>query len=167
MALSSSDRGQTLNLCSLDNLVLETDLKFIITERIKTTRKRIKPISVTCVNTDLEELNVRNYVLSYINRTQDLRSDSDRLLFISWKTHKNVSRPTLARWLKSVLLLAGIDPHFGAHSFRGSGLSSAYFKGASIDQIISAGNWSSVSTFKRHYCAPPSDSSIGRIILNS
>ena len=166
MALSSSDRGQTLNLVSLDNLVVDSDLKFVIKERIKTTRRVLRPTIVNCVTTDIEELNVKDYVLFYIEATKDFRPQSERKLFTSWKSYKNVTRPTLARWLKTVLQLAGIDPHYGSHSYRGAGLSNAYFKGASIDQIIKAGNWSSVSTFKSFYCAPSSESSIGRIILN-
>ena len=166
MALSSSDRGQTLNLVSLDNLVVDSEVKFVIKNRTKTTRKVIRPIIVDCVATDIVELNVKEYVLFYIESTKSLRSDSDRKLFISWKTHHNVTRPTLARWLKTVLQLAGIDSHYGSHSYRGAGLSNAYFKGASIDKIVASGNWSNVSTFKNHYCAPSSDSSIGRIILN-
>ena len=45
----------------------------------------------------------------YIQRTEKLRSD-DGQLFISFnKPHNKVSRETLRRWIKNVMVLAGID----------------------------------------------------------
>jgi intergrase/recombinase len=58
-------------------------------------------------------------LLSYINRTKDVRKTS-RLL-ISFVTYDEVTTSTLARWLKSVLELSGINSSiFKAHSFRGA-----------------------------------------------
>ena len=167
LALTSSDRGQTIHLTKISNMTMDgDDLKFVIKDRIKTTRRVLKPKIVNVISCELEELNVLNYVKKYIEMTEEHRQ-SDQL-FISWKSWKPVTKATLARWLKMVLNLSGINTtEYSAHSFRGASLSNAFFKGAPIEKIISAGNWKNIDTFKNHYCAPAYDSSIGKIILNS
>ena len=167
LALTSSDRGQTIHLTKISNMTMDGDeIKFVIKDRIKTTRRVLKPKIVNVISCELEELNVLNYVKKYIEMTEEHRQ-SDQL-FISWKSWKPVTKATLARWLKMVLNLSGINStEYSAHSFRGASLSNAFFKGAPIEKIISAGNWKNIDTFKNHYCAPAYDSSIGKIILNS
>ena len=152
---------------SLRRFIVEEDLrKFVIKDKVKSTRKVLRPTIITCVNSDYEEYNVANYVRFYVETTKEIRIINNDKLFISWKTFKNVTRPTLAKWLKQVLNMSKIDTStFSAHSFRGAGLSKAYYRGASLDQIISAGNWSNSSVFKNHYCAPSYDSHVGQMIL--
>ena len=172
IALTSSDRGQTIHLAKTTNMILEEDnsIKFVIKDRTKTTRRTLRPKIINCCNSEMEELNVANCVRFYLDATKEFRLsnlNNGENLFYSWKTKKPVSKPTIARWLKLVLKLAGIDTNqFTAHSYRGAGLSSAFFRGASIGQIISAGNWKNVNIFKDHYCAPSYESSLGNMILN-
>ena len=168
LALTSSDRGQTLHLASLDNMVIEENsLKFVVKDRVKTTRKVLRPTVIDCVSSNIEELDVSSYVKYYLDSTKDIRIVNNRKLFISWKTKKNVTKSTLARWLTIVLKAAGIDTStFTAHSYRGAGLSSAFQRGASINQIMNAGNWKNADIFHNYYCAPSEDTAIGNIILN-
>ena len=168
IALSSSDRGQTIHLASVGNMNIESDkIEFIIKKKIKTTRRILKPTIITCVVTNNEKLNVSNYVLKYIERTKNFR-EQDGKLFLSWATKKPVSRQTLSRWLVHVLYLSGIDTSsFQAHSYRGAGLSHAFQKGATINQVVQAGSWSNEATFRTFYNAPSSDSAIGKIILEN
>ena len=92
--------------------------------------------------------------------------DSYNQLFLSYKSFKPVAKQSLARWLKETLKLAGINSEqFTAHSYRGGGLSSAFSKGATLHQIVEAGNWASAETFKRFYNAPIKSSDIGNLIL--
>ena len=168
IALTSSDRGQTIHKANIDNMLVGEDssIKFIIKDKLKTTRKVLKPTTITCISAQEDEFNVASYVKKYLEMTKDFRKEN-KFLFLSWKTKKNVSRPTLARWLKLVLKLAGIDTsHYSAHSYRGAGLSNAFYKGASINRIVEAGNWTNVEMFWSHYHAPPSDSHLGHVILN-
>ena len=167
IALSSSDRGQTLHLASVNSMsITSQSVDFIVKERTKTTRRILKPITISCVSNDDESPNFANYVQFYINATKAHRGKEGKL-FISWKTLKPVVRSSLARWLKQVLASAGIDTSiFKAHSYRGAGLSHALNKGATIDQIVKAGNWANASTFNKFYNAPSYDSAIGNIILN-
>ena len=105
-------------------------------------------------------LNVCDYTLAYMNRTLAFRAaavaaDSEKptQLFLSWITKCPVTKQTIARWLKFVLKLSGIS-QYRVHSYRGAGLSKAFAKGASIEDILKAGNWTTVKTFKRFYSKP-------------
>ena len=170
IALTSSDRGQTIHLMKKGNMEIhENCLKFVIFDRIKTTRKKIKPSIVQCVVSEDAELCVKSHVLEYLNRTEQFRSEnsSDDFLFLSWATKRKVTKQTIARWLKEALKISGINTNlYKSHSFRGASLSAAFDKGASISEIIKAGNWSNIGTFKTFYQAPPDDTRIGQLILN-
>ena len=167
LAISSSDRGQTLHLANIDDMVLESDcIKFVIKDRLKTTRKILKPKIITCPCSEKEHLNVFVYVNYYLELTKDWRHSTNRKLLLSWRTKSCVTRPTVARWLKTVLKLSGIDTgKYQSHSYRGAGLSNAFFKGVPISQIVAHGSWKNVRTFSNHYCAPSEESDVGKIIL--
>lgn len=176
IALTSSDRGQTIHAMNIENTALEEDgVSFVIFSKLKHTRKILKPKIIKCISSDIESLNVCSYVLTYMNRTLAIRSkhvaegrEKPTQLFLSWTTKKPVTKQTLSRWLKLSLSLAGIDTQqFSGHSYRGAGLSNAANQGASIPQIINAGCWSNTDTFKRFYFAPENTSNIGKIILNN
>ena len=171
IALTSSDRGQTLHLLNLKDMTFEDDhIIFVIFSRIKTTRRVLKPTIVKCISSESEELNVSSYVRGYIERTKEWRSPNipkSNQLFLSFQTHKPVSKQSLARWLTHVLSLANIDTSkFSSHSYRGAGLSAAYKRGASAEAILKSGNWTNVGTFKSFYNAPSTDSNVGRLILD-
>ena len=152
--------------------VLEDSIEFIILQKTKTSnRKKARGEVIKCVSSDIAELNVKDYVMAYLERTKEFRSSSvpnSSQLFLSWKHKTPVTKQTLARWLTIMLDLAGINTEvYKAHSYRGAGLSAAYEKGASLQSIMSQGNWTSTSTFKNFYCAPTEESDIGRLIINS
>ena len=166
IALTSSDRGQTLHLASTKDMIVSDDkIEFIVRDKIKTTKKVLKPTVITCVSSHIEQLNVAAHVKAYLERTATFREPNSPL-FLSWATHKPVTRQSLARWLTLVLKMAHIDTSiFKAHSYRGAGLSKALSKGASIKQIIESGNWSNATNFHRFYNAPSYDTPIGNLIL--
>ena len=80
---------------------------------------------------------------------------------------KLVTKPSIARWLTKVIRLSGIDTNnFKELAYRGAWLSKAFQRGASLEQIVVAGNWSNTGTSKSYYNSPSTDSDIGRITLN-
>ena len=166
IALTSSDRGQTLHKATIHNMKISpTKIEFVIREKVKNTRKVLKPTIITCVSSAIPELDVASHVSFYLEKTQEYRDEKGQV-FLSWLTKKPVVKQSLARWLKEVLGLAGIDTSvYKSHSYRGAGLSHAFQKGASIDQIVAAGNWANSSTFNMYYNAPSHSSDIGNIIL--
>ena len=176
LALSSSDRGQTLHLLNIEHTaLLDDEIHFVIFNRLKhTSRTTPRPKVVKCPITTNASLNVSDYVVAYMNRTLALRAlqvnrglEKPTQLFLSWATKKPVTKTTIARWLKNILSLAGINSEiYSGHSFRGAGLSDAYSKGVSVEKIVQHGSWTNVRTFKTFYSAPSEDSSVGRIILD-
>ena len=168
VALSSSDRGQTIHKMDINKMHLgENSLTFVISNRLKNTRRVLKPKIIKCPATPDPALSVIAHVKHYMEVTSSFRRPEDSQLFLSWATKKPVSCPTLARWLKSVLQAAGIDTGvFSAHSYRGASLSSAYAKGVSLTEIVRAGDWSSADTFLTHYFGHSVDTPVGQIILS-
>ena len=95
------------------------------------------------------------YLKHYEKVTKKLRQKAENtpnLLFISYvKPHKPV---TSARWVKTVLSLAGIDGVFTAHSTRGASTSAAARAGVALSDIMEASDLSRESTFKNFITDP-------------
>ena len=71
---------------------------------------------------------------------------------MSYCTYSRVTSSTVARWLKEVLKLSGIDCSlFKAHSYRGAAASAAFLSGCSLKEILKTADWSSVKYFKKFY----------------
>ena len=102
-----------------------------------------------------------SYCQEYIRRTQTYRPDSSSkdLLFLSYiKPHNPVKICTIARWVKEVLSLSGIDiSQFSAHSTRSASTSSAFKSGVPISDIMKVADWTQASTFKKFYQKPIKD----------
>ena len=125
-----------------------------------------------CVNfpsiDDNAPLCPKRCLFEYISRPEKLRNSTK--LFVSLiKPHGHVSTDTLARWVKQVFHLAGIDTSiFKAHSTRGAATSALFFKGAPIKHILSLANWSNERTFRRFYLRPTNqvDLEVGKMVLD-
>ena len=89
----------------------------------------------------------------YLDRSRNWRYQEGSLLlkqlFLSHiKPHKVVSKPTIARWIKEFLGMAGIDIGvYKAHSTRAAATSKADSLGLRIEDIVGQGNWSNKTTF--------------------
>lgn len=72
----------------------------------------------------------------YLERTKNLRKCES--LFISFmKPHNTVSRDTVSRWVKQMMILAGIDVNtFTPHSTRGAASVAAKQAGVPIQDIM-------------------------------
>ncbi len=90
---------------------------------------------------------------AYCHVTDRLRKSSGRDgLFLSCiRPHDPVSKTTIAGWLKKVLLEAGIDEGFSAHSTRAAASSKAVIEGVPVDTILRQASWANESTFSRFY----------------
>ena len=88
-------------------------------------------------------------------------------LFLSHKTGLPVAKATISRWIKEVMDMAGVDTSvFSPGSTCGASVSAAARKGASIDQILGAGDWTNTGTFERYYRRHVNDTPVGRLILD-
>ncbi|CAC5405659.1 unnamed protein product [Mytilus coruscus] len=71
---------------------------------------------------------------------------------VGWGAECVVACATIARWIKTVLKLAGIDADmFKAHSTRAASTSAAFLAGMPIKDILKAAGWSNESVFGRFY----------------
>ena len=95
-------------------------------------------------------------------------------LFVSFsrcRQRKAVARPTLSRWLVDAIKLAytssGFEVPAGlrAHSTRGVASSWAISRGASLQEICSAANWASPSTFATFYSLDVAPLSVAHTVL--
>ena len=115
-----------------------------------------------------------HYVHKYIDRVLvfRLRSYNRGLgkpneLFLSHKTGRPVTKATISRWIKEVMSLAGVDTSvFSPGSTRGASVSTLARRGASIEQILGAGDWSNTGTFERYYHRQVNNTPAGRLILD-
>ena len=160
IALSSSDRAQTLQNMRIDRCVCTArGMEFPIFSRLKTSRHLKRPRVVVCPRWSKPSLDVEKCVTAYLSRTFTLRwkvvrsgKPKPTQLFISHKTGLPVARNTISRWLTEVMALSGIDTsYFKGHSTRGASTSKAKSRGANPTQIIQQGDWTNVTTFENHY----------------
>ncbi|XP_045206275.2 uncharacterized protein LOC123558463 [Mercenaria mercenaria] len=96
----------------------------------------------------------------YLKKTECFRiqgSENELKLFLSViKPHEPVLSQTISKWLVNVIKFAykksnkQLDKVKG-HSTHSIGPSWALFKGASLDQVLDAADWSSETTFIKHY----------------
>ena len=90
--------------------------------------------------------------LKFYMKVRESVAEGDQLLVTHRKPHRPASRDTIARWLKQVLLLAGVKPGvFGAHSYRGASTSAARRACITVQKILKRGQWSTEETWRRHY----------------
>ena len=91
------------------------------------------------------------YVKAYLKRTKLIRK-SDKLFVTHNAPHKDASTSTITRWIAKVISQSG--QHGSGGSVRSGSSSYALARGASIETVLEAGDWSRVSTFKKFYFKP-------------
>ena len=79
------------------------------------------------------------------------------------KPHHPISKNTLARWVKEVMVFAGIDiSTFKPHSTRGASTSKAFHLGSPLSDILKQGQWSNVKAFFKFYCGEIDEDDCGK-----
>ncbi|XP_044128788.1 uncharacterized protein LOC122922292 [Bufo gargarizans] len=126
---------------------------FNITRRTKT---NIRSVSYPCFPSSPALCPVA-CLREYESRTRTHRSADVPQLFLSIRhPFGPVSSPTLARWMKWVMSLSGIDTAvFTAHSARGAAATALAVSGARLEDILRLADWSTTTTFKEFYFRPP------------
>ena len=146
LLLIFAQRVQTVHLISLNDIRFHDDGCTIhITEKLNRSRPGFHPQTLQlpyyaedktlCVVTCLRE---------YIDRTAEFRSvgeGSDKLLLCYQQPYGPATKDTIARWLKIVLIHAGIT-NFAPHSFRGASSSAMLKSGVAVQDILKVAGWS-------------------------
>ena len=153
--LISAQRVQAVHLISLNDTRFHDDTCTIhITEKLNQSRPGFhpQPLQLPYYAED-KTLCVVTCLREYIDRTAEFRSEgevSDKLLLCYQQPHGPTTKDTIARWLKIVLIHAGITS-FAPHSFRGASSSAMLKSGVAVQDILKVAGWSKVPTFKRFY----------------
>ena len=156
LALVTHQRVQTLHLIKDEDIVFSgSQVQIVINALLKQSRPRyhVQPLLLQEFLDD-KKLCVVRYLRQYILRTKYLKGTSSKL-FVSYKQpHKEVSKETVARWVRIGLALCGVNTSiFMAHSTRSASVSKSA-KFAIIESILKAAGWSSDCTFRRFYNKP-------------
>lgn len=151
VALSTAHRAQTLIALDLSLMKCDNNIvTFNTRELFKTSRPKHMSPDVKIYSFHRKEICPVYTLKHYIIKTKHFRKSNK--LFVSYKTFKNVTTSTIARWLRDVLTLAGIDvSKFKAHSYRSASTSAASRAGLSLAGILKTANWSSAGTFQKFY----------------
>lgn len=125
---------------------------FILNKHVKQSRPNypVPPVIIPKYPVDME---VCPYACleEYIDRTSNLR-DNDWQFISFIKLHRAVGSQTLARWIKTVLQLSGIDIDlFKPHSTRHAASTAAFQASVPLDEILRKAGWSNANTFKKFY----------------
>ena len=176
VALTSSDRAQTLEALRVDKVHISAEgVVFIVDSILKHSRPGSPVTKVVCVEWDAPELNVAEYVLYYIQRTLKYRRKAwnkdhtnIKQLFLSHRSGKPVKRASISRWIREVMFRSGVDTStYAPHSVRGASISEATRRGASPAKIMAQGNWTNLGTYQRFYNRERDDTPIGQLILQA
>ncbi|XP_044127924.1 uncharacterized protein LOC122921764 [Bufo gargarizans] len=126
---------------------------FNITRRTKTNIRSVSYPSFPSSPALCPVVCLREYEL----RTRSHRSADIPQLFLSIRhPFGPVTSPTLARWMKWVMSLSGIDTTiFTAHSARGAAATALAVSGARLEDILRLADWSRATTFAEFYFRPP------------
>ena len=136
--------------------ITSSKVKFFIYDKVKQTRpgKHLQDIVIKAYAPD-RRLCLINYLTTYLEVTATIRGDEKQLLLTYSKPHKRASKDTISRWLKETLMAAGVDTSiYSPYSVRSASTSAAKARGVPIDQILTAGGWSNLSTFAKYYNKP-------------
>ena len=90
-----------------------------------------------------------------VARTQELRGSESKLLIRYVRPHHAVSKDTIARWVRTVMMGAGLDVAiFKPHSTRTAATSKAKRACVPLTDIMKHAGWSNHRTFDRFYNKP-------------
>ena len=156
LALVTACRTSELHKIDINHIQIHDNKVVITIAKLTKTRKAgSAPQTIEIEQYHDEILDVRRCLIEYIDRTQPLRESETQLLISYIKPHKAVKSCTIAKWLRMLMYLSGVDTSiFKAHSTRGACTSKVNKAGLSVGQIMKMAQWKSEITFRRFYDKP-------------
>ena len=154
----------------LDSMQKNADhYKFIIRDLVKQSAPgRKQPELILPAVKEDNRVCVYSVLTEYIKRTLPHREGVTRLFLSFVKPFQAVSRDTISRWIKTVMIQSGIDVKvFKPHSTRAASTSKANSCQVPLDIILQAASWKGDCTFRKFYNKPIEDnvSKFGQAIL--
>lgn len=144
-----------MSLIKVENIEFYSSKILIkIPDKIKTSGIN-KPQPILCLPFYEQNCKVcaASALVSYIERTKNLRGDTKNLFISFIKPYKSVSSQTLSHWIVDTLSEAGLNTNvYTAHSTRHASTSSAKRMGISINLIKQTAGWTKNSVaFAKFY----------------
>ena len=156
LTILSGQRVSTVHKFRLSQLYISKDIAiFIIPSLLKHTKPGRVNLPVTFHQYPYDGLLCPVKLLSkYISYSESLSlGDADELIITFGKPYDSASKDTIARWIKDLMRISGVDIDiFKPHSCRSASTSKAHITGVSIDNMLKCGQWSTDSTFCKFYC---------------
>ena len=92
------------------------------------------------------------YISEYISRTKNLRKKTVQLFLTTQKPHGAASKETISKWIRTVMLMAGLDITISTpHSIKGASTSTALKARVPQETILATAGWARNSTFRQYY----------------
>lgn len=157
LALATAQRVQTLSLIKISNIVVtKTGVRIRISDPIKTSRVGApQPCFTLPFFVNRKTACVASVLTSYIERTKEIRGETDHLLITFKKPFHRATSQSISRWIRQCLLAAGVNEQFTAHCTRHAATSSAEVRGIDLAIIKSTTGWSERSkVFAKFYKRP-------------
>ena len=155
VALASAKRPNSLHLLSVRDGYHEvgaSSVQFqpVDLEKTEGSHHSAQPLTLQGYTED-PRLCPMHYMKSYLKFTKDLRY-SDRL-FVTLRTpHGAAATSTISRWLEDVIAMSGHSGSGG--STRAVAPSQAISRGASLQSVLAARDWTKAATFHCCYFKP-------------
>ena len=157
LKLLTLQRSQTLQKLKVTDIHIDDQSVHIyVSSLLKQSRpgNHLKPIKLNRFDDD-KNICVVSALELYLLKTVAIRNDTDQLFISYLRPHKAVTVGTIAKWIKRMLSLSGVNvTTFGSHSTRAASASAVYNYGCGIETIMNAAGWSEAETFKRFYNLP-------------
>lgn len=150
--LITAQRCQTLHLVEIEDIEFyETSCVIRTNHLLKQSKPGHHLADIVLNSYQKSALCIVKTLQEYIKRTSVFRDKVKRLLISTQKPHQGVSQATVSRWVKSIMLKAGINKQFGAHSTRAAATSAARLKGVPLLSIVKKAGWSNARMFEKFY----------------
>lgn len=162
ISLICASRVQPIPCMKLSNMTRRKNYSFVVTssDLLKTCKPNSSMSDMVLTSYPPDRrlcvcLVLCEYMYTSIYRTARIRKKCDSLFISYVQPHKEVSRDTIARWIRTVMCAAGVDTTiFKAHSVRAASVSKAKGNFVPVDDILTKVGWSNVETFRKFYDKP-------------
>lgn len=171
IALVTGYRLQTIGSICLPNIQQSAEcFQIFIPDSIKSSGPgRLQPCLKIPFFKENKSICPAETLITYLQATLTLRHPREDALFIlTVKPHTRATKQTIARWMKQILALSGVDiSKFAPHSTRHASTSAVFRAGVSVDSIMKTAGWSQNSTvFARFYNRPVQEEGFAKTVLS-
>lgn len=155
LLLTSCQRVQTLSTLKVSDLNWDDDYKhaiFRLSSMLKHSKRGTLGLLKFHSFTENKKLCPVRALKSYLVRTNGFRNGQDGLFLSYVAPFRMVSKPTLARWVRTCMAKAGINTTaYKAHSTRGAATSLLANLNIPVRQIMEKASWKCEGTFRKFY----------------